>query len=261
MSTGSEEDRFAAALLQTATLLPAPSPHELYQGSLRRGHAIRRRRRVTAGLGAGLAACVAAVLAVTLPGSGSGRAVASPIGTASVSASADPTASAATSSASATPTGTALVLSTLEEMLPAATTTLSGPEGGPGIVGPVKDYDTGLWMMWADMTVQASGAKGDSLLVFSLYDGAWARSCADVGDRTGIGGCTSRSLDGGTLFRVIRNDPYSPTEIFVWLSPSGFTTEVLFTSQAVADFPLTTSQVEAVLTNPFWGTAAGRLQH
>ena len=40
MSTHSEEDRFAAALHQAAGVLPAPSPQELYQGSLRRGHAI-----------------------------------------------------------------------------------------------------------------------------------------------------------------------------------------------------------------------------
>lgn len=199
------------------------------------------------------------MLAVTLPGSGPGRPVASSTVTAS---SAPATASAsAPATGSATPTGTAQVLSAFEEMLPADTTVqLGGPDGGPAIMGPSKDHATGLWMLQVVMTVQGSGAKGDSSVEFSLYDGAWAHSCAEAGSRIGIqGGCTSRSLDGGELFRITRSDAFSPSEFYLWLSPGGFTTELSITSQAEADFPLTASQIDDVLTDPLWATLADRL--
>lgn len=298
MSRYSEEDSFAAALHQAAGTLPAPDPEALYDASLRRGRAIRRRRRAGAGMSAGFALCAAVTLVITLNGpaaggpatgaaAGVGESVSSlpspsadttatpgtaqalPAPSGSLGVSASPPVSG-NPSASATPTGgtgtgavtSAQMLQSFEALLPSGAVVLQrGGDGGPMATTPSKDVVSGLWNSQVAVTLQSPGIG--SFVIFSLYQGAWARSCAQAENRTGVStSCTTTSLAGGKLFTVMEpgnGGGMNPVEYFVWLSPAGYTTEVSISDSSVADFQLTTAEVKGILTNATWPPLAGRL--
>lgn len=293
MSTFSpEEDGFAAALHQAAGALPVPNPETLYDASVRRGRALVRRRRTRAGVSAGFLLCGAAVLGVTLPGHLPGGAV--PVGTTSASASASvpvrpspsdsaadasssPSPSTSASASAGAPSGTpggdpsagasgpvtsALMLQTFEGMLPSNAVILQrGGDGGPMATAPNLDSVSGLWESQVAVTLRSPGLY--SYVTFSLYDGKWARSCAQAENRTGLSySCTSSALSGGTLFSL--EEPgngtgSNPLYEWVWLSPNGYTVELGISDSSVADFQLSPSQVKSILTGSAWARFAPRL--
>lgn len=296
MSTFSpEEDGFAAALHQAAGALPAPNPEVLYDASVRRGRAIVRRRRTRAGMSAGFVLCGAAVLGFTLPGhlpggptpsgAGSTAAVASasavtqpspsdsaadassspsPSTTASASGSPDPTGapSGGPSAGASGALSSTVMLNAFEGMLPAGSVVLQrGGDGGPMATSPNQDIVSGLWNSQVAVTLRSPGLY--SYVIFSLYDGTWARSCAQAENRTGASGsCTSAGYKRGTLFTV--EEPgngtgSNPVYYYVWLSPSGYTTELSISDSSVADFQLSKSEIETILTGFLWAQFAPRL--
>lgn len=307
MSNPTEEDGFAAALHQAASTMPVPNPELLYHGAVRRGQAIRRRRRVGAGLSAGFALSAAAALAFTLPGFGfDGRSV-SAAGTVSpsagpsqaVTAAASPVPSAGSATTQAWPgsaspspsTGTGTfraaspsapasgnpsatpptatvgavtstqLLHDFEGMLPVSAVVLQrGGDGGPMATTPSKDVVSGLWDTQIAVTLQSPGMG--SYVIFSLYDGAWANSCAKAENRTGVSGsCAATSVQGGSLFTITQagTSGLNPAVYYVWLSAGGYSTELSISDTTVSDFQLTDTQVTGILTAQLWGTLAGKL--
>ena len=306
MSIPTEEEGFAAALHQTASTMPVPNPEFLYDGAVRRGRVIRRRRRVRAGAGAGVALCAAVTLAFTLPGFDSGGPALSAAATVSpsigpseaVTRAASPVPSMATALAqsgspspsvarsvepsaietatasgnpSANPSGTASgsgggvtasqLLQDFEGMLPSGAVVLQrGGDGGPGATTPSKDVVSGLWDAQVEVTLQSPGEG--SYVIFSLYAGAWANSCAKAENRTGVSGsCTTTSVQGGTLFTVTQQ-AYAGSGAgvwYVWLSSTGYSTELSISDKAVADFQLTSTQIKGILTAQTWAPLAARL--
>ncbi|MBR7832296.1 hypothetical protein KDL01_03445 [Actinospica durhamensis] len=302
MSIPNEEEGFAAALHQTAATMPVPNPEFLYEGAVRRGRTIRRRRQVGAGAGAAFALCAAVTLAFTLPGFDSGgralsvaatvspstgpseavTAAASPVpsmatasaqpgspspstvasGSASASASASPSVNPSTTGAAgATGVTAAQLLQDFEGMLPSGAVVLQrGGDGGPSATTPAKDLVSGLWDTQIEVTLQSPG--NGSYVIFSLYDGAWAHSCATAENRTGVSGsCTTTSVAGGSLYTMTQSGTsgMNPGVWYVWLSPSGYCTELSISDKSTADFQLTLTQVEGILTASTWGPLAPRL--
>jgi len=233
MSIHEGRESFAVALHETAGRIEAPFAEFLYEGAVRRGKQMRRRRRTGAALTGFVAVGAAAAAAVGLLGNG--RPAPTPVSAASISAK-DVPKYMATTFMSVLPSGALLQPST-------GAATLTG-------YGYSMLDNNGQWSAAAQTLIAYQGQKYTALL--TVTDGSM--TCAQF---NGQAACTTQRIGSATLVSVGpppgKSEPQSVNYSLNY--PDGKSVQLALTpntDDTATHPPLTEQQAELIVTSPVW---------
>lgn len=265
MSQDPEQESFAKALREAASVFTAPDAAGLHGAAVRRGRQIRR-RHAGAAVAGGTAALGMAALALALPGpaAGHGPAVAAAAGSGSSAAQA----SAAPGTSTPTyprPTAAPVIRpggitgseldAALEYTLPSnAQVTQAGGGAGANADAEVVDGSSHSWYVQTAITIKSTGQFGTLIAVSVTHTpGTDTCSAMNSGWGEGQGTCSQSTLDGGKLLDehvpINAESSSGVEEYFEWFSPAGYSVFIELNDSSEQDFAVTTTQVDSMLTS------------